>query len=407
MAKHPYGNLGNPMVDYNAFLEQWHNAGLLRRLRVVERQASPHTVVNGRPLLSFSSNNYLGLADHPLLIQAAQEAIARHGMGAGASRLIGGNHVFYRELEDRLAVFKQGEAALIFSSGFVTNLSVLPTLAQPGDLILLDRLCHSSLVEGARLSRATLRVFHHNDPEHLTRLLKSRPVNGKVLVLTEGVFSMDGDIAPLDQLISLAEQHEIDLYVDDAHATGVLGHTGRGTLEHFGIGSHPRVIQMGTLSKALGSLGGFVVGSRALIDYLIQKARGLIYSTALPPAVLAAALAAMDLLEKEPERRRRLWDLRHRLHRGLQELGLNTLGSQSPILPILFKDTQAAVHVSKRLWEEGIFVPAIRPPTVPRGKNRLRLSVMATHSEQEIDLLLDRLKTILGEMKPCPPLLSR
>jgi glycine C-acetyltransferase/8-amino-7-oxononanoate synthase len=387
------------MRELQTQIDQWTVVGLRRDLQTVQSEQGPTITLHDRPYLLFSSNNYLGLANHPALKKAAHAAIDRFGIGTGASRLISGNHLLFSKLEERLARFKKADASLIFNSGYTANLSVLPALLKRGDLVVADRLCHASLIDGSRLSGATLRVFRHNNSNHLEEILKRRPRGRRVLIVTEGVFSMEGDLAPLDHLVDLAERFDADIYLDDAHGTGVMGSEGRGTLEHFGIVSHPRVLQMGTFSKAFGSFGGYIVGSRTLIDYLILKARGFVYTTALPPVVVASNLSALELVQKEPERRERLWMLRSRLHQGLCGLGLNTMGSQTPILPVLVRENWTAIRFSKRLYEEGIFVPAIRPPTVPKGMSRLRFSVMATHTEEQIDLLLSKMGPIAKELR--------
>lgn len=389
------------MLKFQSLINQWDAKGLLRNLRQVDSGQSSVVMIQGRSLLSFSSNNYLGLANHPVLKNAASAAIEQFGVGSGASRLISGNHTLFSQLETRLARFKQTESALIFNSGYVTNLTVLPALVKRGDLILADRHCHASLFDGCRLSGATLRIFRHNNLNHLEHLLKKKTPQGKALIITEGVFSMEGDIAPLNELIELAERYDAYVYLDDAHATGTLGKEGRGTLEHFGIGNHPRMIQMGTFSKALGSFGGYVAGPRILTRYLIQKARGFIYTTALPPTVLAASLAALDLVRQEVDLRASLWNRYDQLKKGITALGLNTMGSQTHILPVLLQYTQEANRYSERLFERGIYVPAIRPPTVPNGTARLRFSIMATHTEEQIDLLLSAVEHVAKERGPC------
>jgi len=372
---------------------------MLRTLRTVTSEQGPVVSIEGRSCLLFSSNNYLGIANHPALKSASMEAIEKFGLGAGASRLISGNHFLFEELERRLAQFKQTEAALLFNSGYLANLSALPALLKRGDMVLADRLCHASLIDGCRLSGARLRLFHHHDIDQLEGLLRRRPAGGGLLIVTDGVFSMEGDLAPLNDLVGLAERYEAYIYLDDAHATGVLGASGRGSLDHFAIGSHPRIIQMGTFSKALGSLGGYIAGARALIDYLTQRARGFIYTTALPPGIVAANLAALELVEQGPDRRARLSDLRDRVQTRLRELGFDTLGSRSPILPVLLGDPKSAILFSARLYDEGIFIPAIRPPTVPRGTSRLRISLMATHTDEQIAFLLSKIESISKELR--------
>ena len=366
---------------------------LLRELSVIDSPAGPIVERNGQKTLQLASNNYLGLAQHPQLKQAAQAAIQKFGVGAGASRLLSGTQTPHQDLELDLARFTGTEAALTFSSGYTTNLGVIPCLTPANGLILADRLCHASLIDGCRLSRATLRVFHHNDLEHLEHLLSKRPANRPTFIVTEGVFSMDGDLAPLPDIVDLADQYQATLLIDDAHGTGVMGPTGRGTLEHFGL-DPGHILHMGTLSKALGTSGGFLAGSQDCITYMINMARSFIFSTAPPPAMAAAARAALDLIQQEPERRANLWKNREHMHAGLTALGFPLTHSQSPILPILVKEPQLAVDMSQRLQKEGVYIPAIRPPTVPKGTSRLRVTVTADHSLEQLDFALHALKRV-------------
>lgn len=377
---------------YREELERLKEAGLLRFMRRVESEQGPRVIINGRSHILLAGNNYLGLADHPKVRQAAIEAIRRYGVGSGASRLISGNMTLHEELERCLAHFKRTEAALVFSTGYMANLSLLSCLIPEDGLLLLDRLCHASLIDGARLSGRPYRIYGHRDLNKLARLLKRKPPQKPALIVTDGVFSMDGDIAPLPQLLSLAREHGARILVDEAHATGVLGKHGRGTLEHFGLDEPgEELIQMGTLGKAIGTFGAYIVGSRDLINYLINKARTFIYTTALPPAICAAAMAALDLIEKEPERRVRLWENRHHLHEGLRTLGFDTLDSETPILPVLSSNSYKAVRLSEMLFDQGILAPAIRPPTVPKGTSRIRMTVMATHTPTDLKQVLETL----------------
>ncbi|MEW6543008.1 MAG: 8-amino-7-oxononanoate synthase [Nitrospirota bacterium] len=360
---------------------------LLRRLRLVESPPGPEVVVDGRPVVLLASNDYLGLATHPALKQAAVAAIDRFGVGSGASRLVSGTLPPHRELEDALARFKGTEAALTFGSGYLANVGLIPALIGAGGLILADRLCHASLLDGCRLSGADRRRFRHNDPDHLASLLAKRPVGRETLIVTEGVFSMDGDLAPLPDLLALAERYEARLLVDDAHGTGVMGPNGRGTIEHFGLESR-LPFHMGTLSKALGTSGAYVVGPAALVQYLVNTARSFIYTTAPPPACAAAARAALAVLSAEPERRTRLWDNRKRLHAGLTALGFRTTDTQSPIMPVLIGDAERTVALADRLLQLGVYAPAIRPPTVPQETSRIRTTVTADHRPEHIDRAL-------------------
>ncbi|MFY9270368.1 MAG: 8-amino-7-oxononanoate synthase [Candidatus Manganitrophaceae bacterium] len=355
-------------------------------------------VSHGKTLLNFSSNNYLGLTNHPVLISAAVTAIKNGGTGGSASRLISGNNPFYPEIEHRLAKFKSTESALVFSSGYMTNLGALQTLVKKGDLIFADRLSHASLIDGARLSEGTFRVYPHKDTEQLAKLLRRRKPQQRGWIITDGIFSMDGDIAPLPELLRLAQEFDASIYLDDAHATGVLGPNGRGTCDHFGI-SNARIIQMGTLSKALAGLGGFIASDRSVIEYLVNKARPFIYTTALPPALLAASVAALDLVEKEPLLRKRLWDHTRYVREKINQLGFDTGASETPIIPMVIGKTETALAFAQKLMEEGVYLPAIRPPTVPEGTSRLRISLMSTHTDAQIQHLLDAIERIGKELR--------
>jgi 8-amino-7-oxononanoate synthase len=377
-------------------IRQLQADGLFRSLRLVEPDPRGHSgrvMIEGRSVILLASNNYLGLADHPRIKEAAIAAIRRYGFGSGASRLISGNTPSHESLEKRIAQFKQTEAALLFSTGYMANLGILSCLIPSEGLVIADRLCHASLIDGCRSSGCRFRVYEHGDLDQLDRLLGKKPAKQATVIVTDGVFSMDGDIAPLPRLVELAERHGADVFVDEAHATGVLGKGGRGTLEHFGL--KPRgVIQMGTLGKALGGFGAYVAGSRILIDYLINKAKTFIYTTALPPAVTAAALAAFDVLEEEPQLRERLWKNRNHYANGLKSLGFDILNSETPIIPIMIGDDRLAMTVSQRLLKDGIFAPAIRPPTVPKGTSRIRTTIMASHTPEDIDRALESLGRI-------------
>lgn len=373
-----------------SFLAKHH---LLRTLVPIDSGQATTLERDGKIFLHFSSNNYLGLAGHPTLKSTAIRAIQDWGVGGGASRLVSGNSRLYFELETRIAKFKNTESALVFPSGYAANIGSIGALVQKHDLIFADRLCHASLIDGARLSKATLRVYRHKDTEQLAKLLRQKKKKEQTLIITDGVFSMDGDIAPLAEILRLAEEFDALIYLDDAHAIGVLGPNGRGTCDYFGLSS-PRIIQMGTLSKALGSLGGFIATNRVFIEYLINKARPFIYTTALPPALLATALAGFDLIENDPEIRNRLWRLTSHVRTQINQMGFNTCGSETPIIPILIGPTETALTFSQKLLEEGIYIPAIRPPTVPDGTSRLRISLMATHTDEQIQFLLSSLESI-------------
>ena len=374
-------------------LELLKEQGLYRHLRILESSPAPEAILDGKKVLLFSSNNYLGLSNHPKVIEAAKGALERYGAGAGASRLISGNFSLYTDLEQKLAHLKKTEAALVFSSGYAANLGILSSLVGTSDLIVVDRLNHASLIDGARLSGARMRSYPHGNLRYLETVLKAESNTQEKLIATDGIFSMDGDITPLKEILALAGRYDATVLLDDAHATGVLGEGGGGTCEFLGI-QDDAIIQMGTFSKALGGLGGFVCGSRTLIDYLINHARSLIYSTALPPSVLAAASAALDVLETEPQWREALWKNVDVLRQELSRMGYDLMGSTTHILPILLKESDLAARFSKALLDEGIFVPSIRPPTVPKNSARLRLSAMATHTNAHLDRALQAFRNV-------------
>lgn len=364
---------------------------LRRRLCVAESPAETTITIKGRSLISMASNNYLGLANHRAVKQAAMEAIAKWGVGAGAARLISGTMTPHEQLEQALARFKQVEAVLTYATGYTTNVGLLPALSDRNGLTLVDRSCHASLIQACRISNATLRVFHHNDVGHLETVLSKRGKARPALVVTEGVFSMDGDLAPLSELLTLCHRYDATLLVDDAHGTGVMGEHGRGTAEHFGLNPQS-LIQMGTLSKAVGTSGGYVAGTTSLKDYLINTSKTFIYTTASPPAMAAAATAAIQIIRHEPERRARLWDNRRYLHETLQGMGFHLTRTQSPILPIIVKSPETALKMSQALYEAGVYVPAIRPPTVPRHSSRLRLTVSSEHTKEQLERVVQALR---------------
>lgn len=373
------------------------DVGLYRRPVVIEDYCGPYASIHGEKYLSFCSNDYLGLSGHPRIKEAAREAIARYGWGAGASRLVSGTSVLHERLETEIARFKSTEAALIFSTGYMANLGAVCSLAGKGDLVICDRLNHASIIDASRQSGAGLKVYAHNDVKALQRIL-SRVSNdyGKVLIITDGVFSVDGDVAPMPEIVSTAKRFgpQIMTMIDDAHGTGVFGSGGRGLLEHFGL-KDGIDIQMGTLSKALGGIGGFVAGTRELVDYLKNKSRSFIFTTAIPPAACAAGLEALKLIggEEGLKRREVLWQNCRYLESGLNTIGFD-ITVQSPIIPVILGDSQRVLHASKVLFEKGLLVSAIRPPTVPQGTSRLRISLTSDHSIEHLDLLLEGLETI-------------
>ncbi|MFI5123545.1 MAG: 8-amino-7-oxononanoate synthase [Vicinamibacteria bacterium] len=363
-------------------LAELRRSGLHRRLRLIEGPQGPRVLLDGADVLLLCSNNYLGLADHPRVREAAGEAAARYGAGAGASRLISGNMQPHRRLEQSLAEFKGFEAALLFGSGYLANTGTIAALAGRGEVVFSDQLNHASIVDGCRLSRAETFVYRHGDVEHLAWGLREAEGRGS-LIVTDGVFSMDGDVAPLEELLRLARHHGCRLMVDEAHATGALGPGGRGSVAAAGLSEEVDVV-VGTLGKALGSYGAYVCASSELVDYLLNTARSFVFSTAPPPPATAAALAALELLESSPHRVARLQSNAVALRAALAAEGLTVSGSQTQIVPVGIGDASAAMEMSERVLERGVFAQGIRPPTVPEGSSRLRLTVMATHREGEL-----------------------
>jgi 8-amino-7-oxononanoate synthase len=359
------------------------SAGLLRHVRNLEGAPGPRIIANGRSVLLLCSNNYLGLATDERLKQAARETIEKYGCGATGSRLISGSLEPYTTLERELADWKGREAALVFASGYQANLGTIPALVEPGDTVFSDALNHASIIDGCRLSRAEVIVYNHCDADDLERKLAARASAGRKLIVTESVFSMDGDVSPLPELAHLAQRYSAMLMVDEAHATGILGPTGGGLVEELGLQSRVDV-QMGTFSKALGSLGGYIAGSRDLIQYLTQKARTFVFTTGLPPAVLAASTAALRIARAEPERRAALRRIVQQLREGLSNLGFSLGPSRTQILPIFIGDDRETMTACRFLLRHGVFVQAIRPPTVPSGTARLRVAPTASHSKRDI-----------------------
>jgi 8-amino-7-oxononanoate synthase len=365
------------VLEISERLAELESSGLRRRLRVVEGPQGSEVVLDGRPVLLLCSNNYLGLADHPRLRRAAADAALSLGTSAGASRLISGSMSIHAELESRLAEFKGTEAALLFGSGYLANVGAIAALAEPGDVILSDELNHASIIDGCRLARAETFVYRHADTEHLEWGLR-RAGGRAALIVTDGVFSMDGDIAPLPELADLARRHGCRFLVDEAHATGCIGPGGRGSIAAAGVTDEVDVI-VGTLGKALGGYGAYVCGSRELVDFLVNSARTFIFSTAPPPASVAAARAALELLADRPERVERLRANATALREGLRSEGLEPIGSETQIVPLVIGEADDTMALCERLLAEGVFAQAIRPPTVPPGTCRLRLTTMATH----------------------------
>jgi 8-amino-7-oxononanoate synthase len=370
------------MIEIEARLAELEALDLERQTRLVSGPQGPHVVLDGRPVLMLCSNNYLGLADHPRVREAAAEAAMRWGVGAGASRLVSGTMTIHRRLEERLAEFKRRESALLFGSGFLANAGVIAALARPGDVIFSDELNHASIIDGCRLSRAEVFVYDHLDVEHLAwGIAQAR--GREALIATESVFSMDGDVAPLEDLVMLAERHQIRLMVDEAHATGALGPQGRGALAEAGLESKADVI-VGTLGKALGSYGAFVACDEVMAQYLLNAARTFIFSTAPPPPAVAGALAALELVEARPELVARLQANAGALHRELAVEGFDVSESGAQIVPLVLGEARLAVRAAEAALARGVFAQAIRPPTVPPMTSRLRLTVMASHRPEEL-----------------------
>jgi len=369
-------------------LDSLKSQGLYRRLRVLDDEQKAHTSFDHRSVINLSSNNYLGLTTHPRLREQALEATRTLGVGSGSVRTIAGTMSIHMELERRLAAFKRTEATVVFQSGFTANAGTVSSILGKDDFIISDELNHASIIDGARLSRATIKVFPHRDARAARAIVQELPRDRRRLVISDGVFSMDGDLGVLPALCDVADEFGCIMMVDDAHASGVFGTNGRGTIDHFGL--HGRVdIQVGTLSKAIGALGGYVAGSRALIEFLYHRARPFLFSTSHPPAVAASCLAAIDVLESEPQLIERLWDNTRFFKNGLRSLGFDTGASESPITPVIVGDAALAMKLSDLLFENGVFAQGIGFPTVPRGKARVRTIVTATHSRDELQFALD------------------
>lgn len=368
-------------------LAELRDADLLRELTYCASSPGPEVSLDGEPHLLLASNNYLGLAAHPAVIAGAHEAIDRYGVGAGASRLVTGSLDLHRRLEERLAILKSCEDALVFPTGYQANVGTIPVLAGPGDTIFSDELNHASIIDGCRLSRAEVVRYPHADADALERAVRSGSAAGRRLIVTDAVFSMDGDLAPLPDLVDIADRHGCTLMVDEAHATGVLGPSGAGAIEHFGLGGRVPVV-MGTLSKALGAQGGYVATSRELADLLRTRARGFVFTTALAPAAVGAALAALDVVRDEPWRRERVHANARRLADEAQALGFEVLPSDAAVVGVLVGEAVDALAAGAALRDERVWAPAIRPPSVPPGTSRLRLTVMASHEDAHIDWAL-------------------
>ena len=370
------------MLDLQDRLDELKGLGLYRRMRMVSGPQGPRVVLDGTPVLLLCSNNYLGLADHPRVREAAADAAMRWGAGTGASRLVSGNMTLHRRLEERLASFKGTQSAVLFGSGYLANLGVIPALARRGEIVFADELNHASTADGCRLAGAEVFAYRHGDVEHLAWGLRNADGRG-ALIATDGVFSMDGDVAPLEEIVELARRHDVRVMVDDAHGDGTLGPGGRGTIAEAGLDGEVDVI-VGTLGKAFGSYGAYVACDDPMARYLVNSARTLMFSTGLPPAAVAAAMAALELLAEQPRRVERLADNAAALRDELAREGFDVSGPETQIVPLIVGDAGLALRICEAALEQGVFAQAIRPPAVPEGTSRLRLAVMASHTKEEL-----------------------
>jgi glycine C-acetyltransferase len=387
----------DPLAYLGEELDSLKQQNLYRHLRILEDEQKAHTTFDGRSVVNLSSNNYLGLTTHPRLRARALEAIERFGVGSGSVRTIAGTMEIHMELERRLADFKKVEAVVVFQSGFAANAGTVAAILGKDDVVISDALNHASIIDGSRLSRATIKVFPHKDVDAARAIIENLPATQRKLLITDGVFSMDGDLGALPGLCTLAEETGCIMMVDDAHASGVFGTHGRGTVDHFGM--HGRVdVQVGTLSKAIGALGGYVAGTRALIEFLYHRARPFLFSTSHPPAVAAACIAALDVLLEEPAIIERLWENTRFFKEGLAQLGLDTGLSESPITPVIAGDGARAMRLSDRLFDEGVFAQGIAFPTVARDKARVRTIVTATHTRDDLQYALDAFARVGREL---------
>ncbi len=392
----------NPLSYLGEQLESWKQAGTFQRLRELESACRPVSTFDGREVINLASNNYLGLADHPKLIEAAIDAARRYGAGSGGVRAVAGNMRLHVELERRIAAFKNAEACLALQSGFAANAGTVAAILTPDDHVISDELNHASIIDGCRLAKARIHMFPHKDAAAAGRLLgdlQSEP--GRKLLITDGVFPMEGDIAPLPELVEAAERYGAIMMLNDAHGTGVLGRNGRGTVDRFRL--HGRVdIEAGTLSKAAGVLGGYVCGSRDLIEFLHHRSRQFLFSASHPPPVTAACIAALDVIEQEPERVTNLWNNTRYFHDALRRAGFSTGASETPLTPIMVGDARTAHAFSRALFEEGVFAVGIGYPAVPQGRARLRAIVTAAHTKQHLDRALETLSRVAKRMRILP-----
>ena len=375
----------------NDELKQVHDKELFRTLTELQTGQSPEITIGGKEYILLASNSYLGLSVDPRVIQAAEEAVRKYGTGSGGSRLVSGSSDLHRELEEKIASFKNTESAILFSSGYLANIGTISSMVGPDDFVYSDELNHASIIDGCRLSKAGLRIYGHLNYDELDSLLAGDSSSGKKLVVTDTVFSMDGDLADLKILAEICDKHGAMLMVDEAHATGVLGERGSGATEHFNVEERVPVV-MGTLSKAVGSLGGYIAGSQNLIDFVRNRVRSYIFDTSLPAPSLAASLKSIEIIETEKERREHLWKIVNIFKAGLSELGYDVIPSNSAIVPILTGDPGPTLEIASKLREEGVFTPAVRPPSVAPGKCRVRSSLMSSHTVDHIERALDAFK---------------
>jgi 8-amino-7-oxononanoate synthase len=380
-------------------LKQIHDKQLFRLLTELETGQSPEVTISGKSYVLLGSNSYLGLSVDPKVVESAKLALGKYGTGSGGSRLVSGSFDLHRMLEERIARFKNTESSILFSSGYLANIGTISALVGSDDIIYSDELNHASIIDGARLSRSTVKIYKHLDLNHLQELIESdKNTKCRKLIVTDTVFSMDGDLVPLPELVEISEKYGCILMIDEAHATGVLGKRGSGATEHFGVEDRVPVV-MGTLSKAVGSLGGYIAGSKELIDFIRNRVRSYIFDTSLPPASLAASITAIDIIENEPQRREHLWNMVKKFKTGIEDSGLRVLPSHSAIIPVLIGDAEPALNFAKMLRENGVFTPAVRPPSVPHGMCRIRVTIMATHTEEHIDTALKAFRAAYEPIK--------
>ena len=379
-------------------LDALREKGIFNRPRVLETEQKATVTIDGHEVITLSSNNYLGLTIHPRLLEAAIKAIEKYGVGSGSVRTIAGTMTLHNELEEKLARFKHTEASLTLQSGYATNLGVISAVMQEDDMIISDELNHASIIDGIRLCKSPRKIYPHKDMVGLRRVLEESRGANKVMVVTDGVFSMDGDIAPLPEIVELAEEFGAFVMVDDAHSSGVLGKNGRGSVSHFGLDGRV-ALQIGTLSKGIGALGGYVACSQDMRDFLLQRARPVLFSTSHPPSVVATCIAAIEILEEDDSLVERLWENTAFFKRGLLQLGFNTGNSETPITPVIVGEGALAMRFSKRLFEEGVFAQGIVFPTVPADKCRVRTIVSAIHSNDELSRALDVFERVGKELK--------